>query len=157
DPTLYHQLSTPQHAWGVRVLERLALAGGETVLDVGCGTGLVTAVLRERLPRGRGGALDLANAMAREARATRPAGGVLVVRADALALPLGAAVDAIFSTATLHWVLDQDRLVGELFAALRPGGRLVAQMGGGPNVRALHERAHALMRSETYAEWYRDW
>jgi trans-aconitate 2-methyltransferase len=157
DATQYTKLSAPQHTWGVRVLERLPLAGDETVLDLGCGTGLVTAALLERLPRGRLVALDLSAAMAREARARLTADRALVVRADALALPLRASLDAVFSTATLHWVLDQDALARQLFAALRPGGRLVAQMGGGPNVRSLHERARALMRSDAYVEWFRDW
>src|SRR5439155_8176974 len=115
DAALYTQLSSPQHAWGVRVLQRLLLAGDETVLDVGCGTGLVTAALLERVPRGRVVAIDLSPGMAREARAKLASPHALVVQANALALPLRAAVDAVFSTATLHWVLDQDTLARELF------------------------------------------
>src|SRR5215510_9995853 len=42
DAATYHRVSAPQHAWGLRVLDRLALRGGERVLDAGCGTGRVT-------------------------------------------------------------------------------------------------------------------
>ena len=53
-------------------------------------------------------------------------------------LPLEpASVDAILSTATLHWVPDHDALFGHLAAPLRPGGRLVAQCGGAGNIAAV--------------------
>lgn len=48
DAGTYHHVSTPQQSWGLRVLDRLQLAGGERVLDAGCGTGRVTLALAER-------------------------------------------------------------------------------------------------------------
>src|SRR5206468_9897371 len=59
----YHQLSSPQQAWGSRVLERLALTGDEHVLDLGCGTGRITSELAARVPRGGVVALDRSGAM----------------------------------------------------------------------------------------------
>ena len=53
DASSYHRLSAPQFSWGRQVIERLRLEGGETVMDAGCGTGRLTALLLERLPRGR--------------------------------------------------------------------------------------------------------
>jgi trans-aconitate 2-methyltransferase len=50
---VYHRVSDPQFEWAAEVLERLPLRGDEVVLDAGCGTGRVTAMLVERLPRGR--------------------------------------------------------------------------------------------------------
>jgi trans-aconitate 2-methyltransferase len=85
---------------------------------------------------------------------TTPVG---VVRADAAALPFDRALDLIFSTATFHWVQDHDRLFASLFAALRPGGRLVAQCGGGPNLGRLLEHANALMHHDEFAAYFRDW
>ncbi|HMI81580.1 MAG TPA: methyltransferase domain-containing protein, partial [Solirubrobacterales bacterium] len=54
--------------------------------------------------------------------------------------------DLVFSTATLHWIADHDRLFRRLHAALRPGGRLVAQCGGQGNV-ATHTVAIATVAS----------
>ena len=60
---------------------------------------------------------------------------VTFVVADLLApLPVEPPVDAILSTATFHWITDHDRLFRNLAAVLRPGGRLVAQCGGGDNI-----------------------
>jgi trans-aconitate 2-methyltransferase len=48
-----------------------------------------------------------------------------------------ALLDAVFSTATFHWIHDHDRLFTSLARVLRPGGRLVAQCGGEGNIAAL--------------------
>src|SRR5918997_2223212 len=129
DAATYERLSAPIEAMGRDVLSRLELAGDETVLDAGCGTGRVTAALVERLPRGRVIAVDGSPAMVREARKRLPE-SVEVREADLLELELPEPVDAIVSTATFHWILDHDRLFARLREALVPGGRLVAQCGG---------------------------
>src|SRR4051794_28931067 len=136
DASTYERLSQPLAAMGVDVLARLELRGDETVLDAGCGTGKVTATLFERLPRGRVIAVDAAPSMVEEARERLPA-EVDVRQADLLDLSLDEPVDAVLSTATFHWVADHDRLFSNLLAALKPGGRLVAQCGGKGNVAAI--------------------
>ena len=65
--------------------------------------------------------------------------------------------DAIFSTATFHWVLDHDALFSSLLQALKPGGRLVAQCGGGPNIQRLHDRAATLMHTPEFATYFEQW
>jgi trans-aconitate 2-methyltransferase len=156
----YHRVSAPQFTWGQAVLDRLVLAGDETVLDVGCGTGRLTALLLDRLPQGRAIGIDLSTSMLATARRELPAGSrdrVAFVHADASALPIAGAAHAIFSTATFHWVLDHPRLFRSLWRALMPGGRLVAQCGGGPNLERHHRRAAALMRAPAYASYFQSW
>jgi trans-aconitate 2-methyltransferase len=157
---VYHKVSTPQLDWGLPVLERLPLHGDEMVLDVGCGTGRLTEKLAERLPRGYVVAIDQSENMLRTAREHLRANAdrrVAFARADAAALPFASIADAIFSTATFHWVLDHDRLFGSLFAALKPGGRLVAQCGGGANLERLHDRCLRLMRQPMFAPYFSRW
>ena len=156
----YHRVSSPQFAWGQAVLDRLPLRGDETVLDVGCGTGRLTALLLDRLPRGRAVGLDVSRNMLATATRELPAAGAdraAFVQADAAALPVAGGADAIFSTATFHWVLDHPRLFRALWRALRPGGRLVAQCGGGPNLERHHRRADALMHAPGYAPYFQSW
>jgi trans-aconitate methyltransferase len=160
DAASYHRLSAPQFSWGSQVLDRLRLDGGETVMDAGCGTGRLTAGLLERLPRGRVAAVDLSRNMLAEARShltPRFDGQVNFVRADLAALPFDSAFDGIFSTAAFHWVPDHPRLFRSLFESLKPGGRLVAQCGGGPNIARLMRRASVLTATEPYASYFSGW
>jgi trans-aconitate 2-methyltransferase len=156
----YHRVSNPQLIWGIQVLDRLPLAGNELVLDVGCGTGRLTELLLERLPRGRAIGIDQSANMIATARAYltgRFGGHVGFVQADAGALPFRDAADAIFSTATFHWLLDHERLFRSLFAALAPGGRLVAQCGGGRNLERVHARCDELMQLPAFAPYFAGW
>src|SRR5262245_9003568 len=158
DGAAYHRLGTPQLEWGRRVLSRLVLQGDEFVLDAGCGSGRLTAELLQRLPNGRVLAVDLSKSMLHEAqRQLGHDGRIQFVRADLSALPLVEAVDVVFSNATLHWVLDHDRLFANLFRVLKPGGKIQAQCGGGPNVARLRERAAELMRAPEFARSFEQW
>jgi trans-aconitate 2-methyltransferase len=156
DATTYERVSAPMTAMGTEVLDRLVLRGDETVLDAGCGTGNVTRLLVERLPRGKVIAVDASPSMVEQARELLPP-GVDVRQADLLELALDEPVDAILSTATFHWVPDHDRLVANLHAALKPGGRLVAQCGGHGNVAAVKQAGIDLAREEPYAEHFSGW
>lgn len=93
DAASYDRISGPQAQWGLALLDRLVLRGDETVLDAGCGSGRVTAMLLERLPRGRVIAVDAAPSMvahAREALGDRAE----VRQVELTALDLDQAVDA---------------------------------------------------------------
>jgi trans-aconitate 2-methyltransferase len=139
DAATYDRIADPMTRWGSAVLDRLPLAGDERVLDAGCGSGRVTELLLGRLPRGRVVALDHSEAMLAEARRrlAAEADRATFVCADlADPLPVGQ-VDAILSTATFHWVRDQDALFRNLGEVLRPGGRLVAQCGGVGNIASV--------------------
>jgi trans-aconitate 2-methyltransferase len=138
DAATYDRVAAGIKALGHEVLARLELSGDERVLDAGCGPGEVTAALRARLPRGRVLAVDASPRMVAAAR-ERLGGAADVRMADLLELAVEEPVDAILSTATFHWIADHDRLFRRLRAALRPGGRLVAQCGGAGNLGALRD------------------
>jgi trans-aconitate 2-methyltransferase len=137
DATTYDRIADPQTRWGTAVLDRLPLGGDERVLDAGCGSGRVMERLAERLPNGRVVALDGSSSMidaARE-RLARFGDRIQYVVADlGRPLPIEGEVDAVLSTAALHWVPDHDALFANLAAVTRPGGWLVAQCGGAGNV-----------------------
>jgi trans-aconitate methyltransferase len=140
------------------------LNGDETVVDAGCGTGRLTAELLERLPQGRVIAIDLSANMldvAKEKLTPRFGERVSFVQCDLVNGCVAPVADVLFSTATFHWVLDHPRLFRELRAMLKPGGRLVAQCGGGKNLARIHERAMELMKSKPFvrslAQWKDPW
>jgi trans-aconitate 2-methyltransferase len=139
DALAYDATSTPQQRWATAVLARLeGIAPDATVLDVGCGTGRVTEALLELVPRGRVLAIDASAEMVALAR-ERLGDRARVWCEDALDLALEIPVDAVFSTATLHWVTDHDRLWNRLAESLRPGGRLEVQCGGEGNIERVRE------------------
>ncbi len=150
DARTYDTSSQPQQAWGSEVVGRLSgIAPDATLLDVGCGTGRVTESLLDLVPRGRVLAIDASAEMVALAR-VRLGDRAEVWCQDVLDLDLDldALLDAIISTATLHWVGDHDRLWARLHRALRPGGRLEAQCGGAGNIAhvrtAIDEASRAL-------------
>lgn len=143
DADTYDEVSDPQFEWGTEVLARLELSGEETVLDAGVGSGRVAAELLKRLPDGHLIAVDGSAAMIEKAK-ERLGADVTYVVADLAELQVEQPVDLIFSTATFHWITDHDRLFARLHAALKPGGRLVAQCGGEGNVA---EYAQAIARA----------
>ena len=140
----YDRISDPMYRWGIEVFEWLQLAGDETVLDAGCGSGRVTEVLAERLSRGRVIALDRSATMLAQARRrlARFGNHVVFILADlSRPLPIRNPVDAILSTATFHWIPDHEALFCHLAGILRPGGQLAAQCGGTGNIRSVLEAA----------------
>jgi trans-aconitate 2-methyltransferase len=158
DACSYHAVSEPQFEWGKRVLSSLELAGDETVVDAGCGTGRLTALLADRLPNGSIVALDRSDNMAQVAARTlaaNPQSSVAV--ADIACMPFASMFDVVFSTATFHWILDHDRLFAELQRVLKPGGRLHAQCGGGENLRRIQSRAFELAQTPRFAGMFTDW
>lgn len=156
DAGRYHAAAAPMEEMGVATLSRLPLTGSETVLDVGCGSGRVTAHLCERLPTGSVIGIDLSTDMVEIARETL--GGHADIRVgDVLDLELDSPVDAIVSTATFHWIPDHDRLFAKLWALLRPGGRLVAQCGGCGNIRRTLAAAAEVAALPPFAPWFDGW
>jgi len=156
DAATYHRVSGPQVQWAGALLDRLALRGDETVLDAGCGSGRVTLMLIERLPAGRVIAVDQAPSMVEHARETL-ADRAEVLQADLTELELPETVDAVFSSAVFHWIPDHDALFARLHAALRPGGRMVAQCGGEGNVARFLEAARAAAAEEPFAPYLAGW
>jgi trans-aconitate 2-methyltransferase len=156
DAQTYEQVSDPQYEWGLEVLDRLEPRPGEAIIDAGCGSGRVTERLLERLSDGRVVGVDGSAEMIKEAEKKFASDErVTLIVSDLLDLSpellersgAPAAVDALFSTATFHWITDHDKLFSRVHSVLRPGGRLVAQCGGEGNV-AEHARAIASVATE---------
>jgi len=141
DPGLYQ--SGHAFVWerGRGLVDLLAPAPGERILDAGCGTGQLTAEIAARGARVTG--LDRSRAMLAEARRSFP--HLPLVEGDIAALPFRAAFDAVFSNAALHWVAGAARAAASLAGALVRGGRFAAEFGGRGNVAHLIAAARAAL------------
>ena len=118
-------------ALGVAVLELLAPAAGEHILDLGCGDGVLT----EKIAAAGATvvAVDAAPDMVAAARA-RGLDARVVAGQD---LDFDRTFDAVFSNAALHWMRPPEKILAGVYRALKPGGRFVAEMGGHNNTAAI--------------------
>ena len=120
-------------ALGQAALELLDPQPGEAILDVGCGDGALTQKILERGASVVG--IDNSLSMVGAARAR----GLDARLMDAAQLKFGEAFDAVFSNATLHWVLDKERAARAIWFALKAGGRFAGEMGGEGNLAVLRQ------------------
>lgn len=144
DAELYDARHSFVAAHGTALLDLLNAAPGERVLDAGCGTGDHVAQLAAAGVDVLG--VDISPEMVARAAARFP--GIPVTVADLRALPFREEFDAVLSNAVLHWVPEADQAAASLRAVLRPGGRLVAELGGAGNIATLTTAIHELR-----AEW----
>jgi len=139
---------------GASLVELLAPRPGECILDLGCGTGHLTAQIAATGAAVLG--IDSAPPMVEEARANFPDLGFEVH--DARQLAFADEFDAVFSNAVLHWIVEAESVVQGVVRALRPGGRFVAEFGGQRNVQsilaALLAGLRALGVEGSVSPWY---
>jgi trans-aconitate 2-methyltransferase len=164
DPRLYDDRHAFVWKHGASLVELLAPQPGERILDLGCGTGHLTARIADAGAEVVG--IDASPAMIEEARrnfAGRPrlrfevADARTFARAAELAAEIGR-FDAVFSNAVLHWVRPPEDAVRAIRAALRPGGRFVAEFGGRGNcarvIEALRSSLAEFAGEDRLPPWY---
>jgi len=120
------------------LVELLAPQAGERILDLGCGTGALTAEIAERGVEVLG--VDRSEEMISQARRKFPP--LKFEAMDARELRFNSEFDAVFSNAVLHWIPQAKQVILGVAHALKPGGRFVAEFGGKGNIQRLVEGFH---------------
>ena len=118
---------------GQAALDLLDPHAGERILDVGCGEGTLTKKIVER------GATVLGIDNSPEMIAAAREKGIDAVRMDVADMTFRSEFDAVFSNATLHWVLETEQAARAIFRALKAGGRFAGELGGEGNIARLRE------------------
>ena len=157
--SLYQDKHAFVFEFGKGVLELLNAQPTETVLDLGCGTGQLTMQIADMGVRSVVG-IDSSATMIAQASANYPVlsdSNFAWRIADATDFHVDTPVDAIFSNATLHWVKDAEASVICMSQALKPGGRLIAEMGGFGNIRTIVDSLEAELHKRSIPfenPWY---
>lgn len=142
-PNLYDRKHSFVWKFGASVIELLSPQPGERILDIGCGTGQLTAQIAETRASVVG--LDHSPAMIEEARRLFPE--VEFRLADAHAFHVDGLFDGVFSNAALHWIKDPEKAVGCIADALKTNRRMAVEFGGQGNVRYLSGAIEAASQS----------
>lgn len=119
--------------YGEGLLPLLNPQDGETILDLGCGTGDLTEKIAQSGAKVVG--IDSSAEMIETAKTKFPK--IDFRQANAVDFELNQEFDAVFSNAVLHWVLEPDKVIKQIYSHLKNGGRFVAELGGAGNVKTM--------------------
>jgi trans-aconitate 2-methyltransferase len=157
DAAEYARNSAAQQGWALELIEKIGLTGGESVLDLGCGDGKVSAEIARRVPAGQVLGVDSSEDMIGLSRRSFPAfrhPNLRFQRGDARSLEFDARFDVVFSNATLHWVKDHGPVLEGAARSLRPGGRILFQMGGRGNGAEIFDVAGQMVASREWGRFF---
>ena len=151
DGQRYRQTSAHQKEWGSRLISELALCGDESILDIGCGDGVLTAQLADRVPQGQVTGIDASAGMIATARTNnRP--NLSFVRLDISDADYSEDFNVVFSNATLHWIKDHAKLLRILHRSLKDSGILRVNFAADGNCQAWFRVARELMNSDEFRD-----
>jgi trans-aconitate 2-methyltransferase len=155
DPETYDRVSAGQRSFTGEPIRALDLTGVKRVIDLGCGTGWLAAELAARLPDAEVIGLDVSPAMIAYARKqwARQKNCRFVV-ADARRFRVKEPVDLIVSTAALHWIREQDRVLRNCALTVKDGGMIISDLAGSQNARALRRSLTSIMLSTKWKRYF---
>ncbi|PBB30425.1 class I SAM-dependent methyltransferase [Mesorhizobium sp. M1A.F.Ca.IN.020.06.1.1] len=135
-----------------KFIDFVGLAGGEKILDVGCGTGSLTFELAKSRDLAEIQAIDFSAVFVAAAKERNTDRRITIEQADATALPFeDNAFDRALALLVLHFVPETGKAVAEMRRVTRPGGVVAAvvwdHLGGMPAMRMMIDTVAALSES----------
>jgi trans-aconitate 2-methyltransferase len=159
DAADYASHSSAQRAWARELIDKLKLRGHEDVLDLGCGSGDVTAWLAETVPRGAVTGIDSSADMIALAKRNFPPDKYPHLnfrQLDVRNLDYQESFDIVFSNAVLHWIHDHQPVLDGISRSLRPGGKTLLQMGGRGNAADMVAIMNILIQEDSWKSYFRE-
>ncbi len=155
----YSKNSNAQQKWARELIEKLEIKGNETLLDIGCGDGKVTAEIANFLSDGQVIGIDNSDEML--SLATKKFqddnhSNLIFQKMDASNITFNQEFDIIFSNAALHWVTNHQPVVQGIYDALKPSGKVLVQMGGKGNVAQVRESVEETINEGQWIEYFKD-
>ncbi|XHH09273.1 MAG: methyltransferase domain-containing protein [Candidatus Bathyarchaeia archaeon] len=153
----YQKNSTNQYAWAQELIPKLNLHGNETLLDIGCGDGKITAEIAKALPNGRVVGIDSSPDMINLAQTLFPLNdypNLSFQLADARNFVFQAIFDRVFSNAALHWIPNQSTVLFCVEKCLKPQGKLLFQMAGKGNAQNILNILDEMLTLEPWRQYF---
>ena len=149
----YEQASRHQKEWGQKLLSDLHLSGKESILDLGCGDGVLTEQLSMLVPDGSVFGIDASIGMINTAK-KREKENLQFLHMDMPDMSFVNKFDVIYSNAALHWVKDHSRLLSQSHSALKPGGKILWNFAGEGNCSDFFEIIRNMIHTEPYKKYF---
>lgn len=132
--------------YGKGLLELVPENNNQSILDFGCGTGILTVQLKKLAEVVIG--VDSSESMIKRAQQQYP--DIKFIVSDALALPFEEQFDVVFSNAVFHWITDHNALLNNIHKVLKPGGLLICEFGASGNIATIENAFMRVSRNLGY-------
>ena len=159
DAQTYDKVSSNvQLEWGRKLLGKRKWIGNEIVMDAGAGSGNLTKLMADKVPRGHVYAVDADSKMVQQAKSNLSScRNVQVIQSSMDIVSLPAKVDVIFSNSALHWILNQEGVFLHFGQLLKSDGELLIDYGGHGNLERPLSVIFKIMQSEQFKESFANW
>ena len=155
DGNKYKQASKPQKEWGYDLISELSLKGNEAALDLGCGDGVLTEQLALLVPYGKVLGIDASISMIETAE-TISRDNLTFSHLDINEMNFENDFDFVFSNAALHWIKDHERLLQNVYKALKAHGKILWYFGGSGICSNFLDVMRRKIQENAYAEYFTD-
>ena len=152
----YAQNSSAQESWANELVDKLALQGGERLLDIGCGDGKITNSIAQKLMNGTVVGIDRSESMIKLANSQFDLPHLSFYTMNATDISTPVKFDVAFSNAALHWVKDHSAVLRGLKKCLKQNSKILFQMGGYGNAQDVLEVVELVTASKEWAKYFND-
>lgn len=153
DGEKYKQASRHQKTMGRGLISELKLTGDETILDIGCGDGVLTEELSRLVPNGQVVGIDASLGMIKTARNLQHH-NLTFAHMDINNIAFREEFDLVFSNATLHWIKNHKRLLQNIYKSLKPNGMARYNFAGDGNCANLLYVLKEVMASDRFVAYF---
>lgn len=149
----YKKASTHQKEWGNKILAEIKLTGNESVLDLGCGAGVLTEKLALLVPAGKVLGIDSSKGMIEEAKKLKRTNLNFIIQ-NINEITYQNKFDFIFSNATLHWIKDHQKLLNNCYTALKATGFIRFNFAGDDNCSNFFAVVKETMKKPEFQKFF---
>ena len=153
----YAKHSSIQQQWAQELIAKLSLRENESLLDIGCGDGKITAQIAKILTKGKVLGIDMSESMiihASKQFASQDYPNLSFKRMDATDIKLDEKFNIAFSNSVLHWIADQPAVLRGVHACLKQGGKILFQLGGFGNARDFLDLIHEIIKQPEWKGYF---